>query len=182
MKHPITTGLIAINVILFGLQYLTGEGLTMWGAKVCASAWLHGRPAKPCPFLLQSPAPGRAMIGTYYPHRRAAHTQQPSLLVPQVNSLIVAGQWWRFITPAFLHGNIMHLMVNAYSLNNLGTLVESSYGGPRYAIIYAIAAVAGNVASFYGSASPSLGASGVRACGCCVGGEGKHAPCHTERA
>lgn len=46
----------------------------------------------------------------------------------QINSLILAGQWWRLLTPAFLHGNLMHLVVNSYSLNNLGPTVERTAG------------------------------------------------------
>lgn len=79
----------------------------------------------------------------------------------QINALILAGQWWRLLTPAFLHGNIMHLVVNSYSLNNLGPMVEGTAGRPRFVLMYLAAAVAGNVASFYGSQSPSLGASGA---------------------
>lgn len=51
-----------------------------------------------------------------------------SLPAPQINALIVAGQWWRLLTPAFLHGNLMHLVVNSYSLNNLGPTVERTAG------------------------------------------------------
>ena len=79
----------------------------------------------------------------------------------KVNSLILAGQWWRLVTPAFLHGNLMHLAVNCYSLYNLSPLVEKLSGGKRLLAVYLAAAVAGNVASFYGSAAPSLGASGA---------------------
>lgn len=79
----------------------------------------------------------------------------------KVNDLIVAGQWWRMVTPAFLHGNLMHLLVNCYSLYNLAPLVESTSGGPRLLAVYLAAGVAGNVASFYGSTVPSLGASGA---------------------
>jgi membrane associated rhomboid family serine protease len=84
-----------------------------------------------------------------------------TVLGAKVNSAIIAGQWWRFITPAFLHGSVMHLVVNSYSLYNLAPLVESLSGGKRLFLVYMTAAVAGNVASFYGSALPSLGASGA---------------------
>ena len=80
---------------------------------------------------------------------------------PQVNQLIVAGQWWRLVTPAFLHGSLIHLAVNCASLNNLAPVIEATAGKGRFAAIYLAAAVAGNVASFYGSSSPSLGASGA---------------------
>lgn len=84
-----------------------------------------------------------------------------TVLGAKVNNAILAGQWWRLISPAFLHGNLMHLVVNCYSLHNLAPMVESLSGGKRLLAVYMAAAVAGNVASFYGSAAPSLGASGA---------------------
>lgn len=52
-----------------------------------------------------------------------------------MNHLIAAGQYWRLITPAFLHANLMHLAVNCYSLNNLGPSVEMQSGGARFAAV-----------------------------------------------
>lgn len=82
----------------------------------------------------------------------------PSL---QVNQLIVAGQYWRLITPAFLHGNLVHLAINCASLNALGGTLEGLSGRERLASVYMVAAVTGNLASFWGSPSVSLGASGA---------------------
>ena len=45
-----------------------------------------------------------------------------------MNALILAGQYWRLLTPAFLHGSITHLAVNCFSLNNLGPTVEATAG------------------------------------------------------
>ena len=79
----------------------------------------------------------------------------------QSNAAIASGQWWRLITPAFLHGNLVHLAVNNLSLNNLGPILETVSGRPRFAVIYAVAAVGGCVASYYGCPNKlSLGASG----------------------
>src|SRR5881628_3298138 len=33
-------------------------------------------------------------------------------------------EWWRFVTPMFIHVNLIHLMVNMYSLWILGPYVE----------------------------------------------------------
>ena len=52
-----------------------------------------------------------------------------------MNSLITAGQYWRLVTPAFLHANLIHLAVNCYSLNNLGPSVEMQSGGKRFAAV-----------------------------------------------
>lgn len=84
-----------------------------------------------------------------------------TLVFAKVNQLIMAGQYWRLITPAFFHGNLMHLAVNCYSLYNIAPSLERLTGSSRLVVTYLIAAIAGNVASFYGSPAPSLGASGA---------------------
>ena len=83
------------------------------------------------------------------------------LLPAQLNSAITAGQYWRLITPAFLHANLMHLAVNCYSLNNIGPAAEMWCGPRRFAAVYGISAVAGTVASYFASPAPSVGASGA---------------------
>jgi rhomboid protease GluP len=83
----------------------------------------------------------------------------PLALGAKDNRLIEAGQWWRLITPMFLHLNLVHLAFNAYALYVLGSEVESLYGTPRFAAIYLLAGLAGNVASFVFSPYPSAGAS-----------------------
>lgn len=80
--------------------------------------------------------------------------------MPQANELINAGQWWRFITPAFLHGSPLHLLVNMISLAQLGPITEWTCGRQRFAAIYVTSAVAGNVLSYFGDPNPALGASG----------------------
>ncbi|WP_179395623.1 rhomboid family intramembrane serine protease [Lacticaseibacillus absianus] len=64
------------------------------------------------------------------------------------NPLIYAGEWWRFITPIFLHIGLMHLAVNAVSLYFLGEIAEKIFGHWRFLLIYLISGIAGNVASF----------------------------------
>lgn len=77
------------------------------------------------------------------------------------NELIRAGQYWRFLTPVFLHGSPIHLITNALSLYWLGTQIEKIYGARRFLIIYILAGIAGNLVSFMQTATPSLGASGA---------------------
>jgi len=77
------------------------------------------------------------------------------------NDLIRSGQYWRFLTPVFLHGSPIHLITNALSIYWLGTQIEKIYGARRFLIIYILAGIAGNVVSFMQTANPSLGASGA---------------------
>nr|WP_066395953.1 rhomboid family intramembrane serine protease [Cytobacillus eiseniae] len=77
------------------------------------------------------------------------------------NPLILEGEWWRFITPVFLHIGFMHLLMNTMSLYFLGMAVEQIYGKARFLIIYLIAGFGGSLASFLLSPSLSAGASGA---------------------
>ncbi len=77
------------------------------------------------------------------------------------SALIRQGQWWRFVTPIFLHGNLLHLMTNGFSLYWLGSQIERIYGSRKYFLIYMLSGIAGNLLSFLLSPAPSLGASGA---------------------
>lgn len=80
----------------------------------------------------------------------------------QMNSLIVEGAYWRLLTAMFLHGSVMHLAFNGWALYSLGREVEAFYGYRRFALVFVIAGLAGNVASYlFGSEAPSVGASGA---------------------
>lgn len=75
--------------------------------------------------------------------------------------LIEAGQWWRFVTPIFLHGSLLHLGMNSWVLYDLGPTVESLYGRQRYLVLYVLTGIAGNLLSYWWSPnSLSIGASG----------------------
>ncbi|KAK9819707.1 hypothetical protein WJX72_001498 [[Myrmecia] bisecta] len=79
----------------------------------------------------------------------------------KLNPGIAAGEWWRLVTPALLHANLMHLAFNQMALNNLGPTVEAFSGRQRFATVYVASAVMGNVFSYYCSKSPAVGASGA---------------------
>src|SRR5215213_567994 len=40
-------------------------------------------------------------------------------------------QWWRFVTPMFIHVNLPHVLVNMYSLWMVGPYVEKLYGSAK---------------------------------------------------
>lgn len=79
----------------------------------------------------------------------------------KVNPLIVAGQYWRFVAPVFLHIGFIHLAFNAYALYLFGQDVERLFGRARFLALYLLAGVSGVVASFVGSEAISAGASGA---------------------
>src|SRR5580698_4105009 len=72
---------------------------------------------------------------------------------------IMAGQWWRLITAGFLHGGLLHILMNSWVLFDLGAQVEEHYGTPRYVVIYFVSTITGFLASTYWSAALSIGAS-----------------------
>lgn len=77
------------------------------------------------------------------------------------NFHILSGEYWRFITPIFLHANIIHLLLNCYSLYVIGILVEKIFGHTKFLVVYFVAGVLGNIASFMFSMSMGVGASGA---------------------
>ncbi len=87
--------------------------------------------------------------------------QAITALGAKVNERIAAGQLWRLATPIFLHGGLPHLMVNMYSLNSIGPLMEATFGREQFLAVYFGAGVAGNYASYRFCASNSVGASGA---------------------
>ena len=86
-------------------------------------------------------------------------TDLPAFYGMKVNEFILQGQYWRLITPVFLHGSIMHLGFNMYALFILGPMLERLYGHGRFLGLIFVSGFAGNVMSFLFSAAPSLGSS-----------------------
>jgi rhomboid protease GluP len=86
-------------------------------------------------------------------------TDIPAALGVKVNSLIIQGQYWRLITPVFLHGSLIHIGFNMYALFVIGAPLERAYGHARFTVLYFLSAFAGNIFSFLFQPAPSLGAS-----------------------
>jgi membrane associated rhomboid family serine protease len=68
----------------------------------------------------------------------------------KMNYLINApnNQWWRFITPMFIHVNLPHVLVNMYSLWIVGPYVEKLYGSAKFIVFWVLTGIAGVVASY----------------------------------
>ena len=78
----------------------------------------------------------------------------------RINEAILAGELWRFLTPALLHGSLPHIAFNMYALLSFGTSLERHFGHGRFFLLYVLGAFAGNVASFlFTGGSYSVGAS-----------------------
>jgi len=75
------------------------------------------------------------------------------------NPAILQGQWWRLITAGFLHGGLLHILMNSWALMDVGAHVEETYGSPRLMVFYLLATILGFFASAWWSNSLSVGAS-----------------------
>ncbi|MCH4170580.1 MAG: rhomboid family intramembrane serine protease [Lactobacillus sp.] len=75
-----------------------------------------------------------------------------------VNGLIAQGQWWRLITPMFLHIGVMHIAVNGVMIYYVGTQLERVFGHLRYFVIYMGSGIIGNLFSFAFGSDNSISA------------------------
>jgi membrane associated rhomboid family serine protease len=90
-----------------------------------------------------------------------AHQDALVDLGAKVNFLVDQGQHWRLVAPIFLHFGLLHMLFNGYALYLLGRLIENLYGRRRFLVIFFFSGIASIVASYYGSANISVGASGA---------------------
>lgn len=79
----------------------------------------------------------------------------------KVNYLITDGQWFRFITPIFLHLNFYHLGFNCLAIYILGRDMERIFGWKKMLGIYFPSGYFGSLLSFIFNESISAGASGA---------------------
>src|SRR5581483_1805326 len=78
------------------------------------------------------------------------------------NTLLLQGQYWRFITPIFLHANALHVGMNMLNLLVLGVFLERILGHLRFLLIYLVTGIISVIASFYFAPREiSVGASGA---------------------
>ena len=83
----------------------------------------------------------------------------PLLLGGRISEFIIAGQYWRLLTPALLHGSLQHIGANMISLFIIGQRMETFYGHRRFLGLYILSAIGGNVLSFLLTPGISVGAS-----------------------
>ncbi len=62
-------------------------------------------------------------------------------------ALIIDGEIWRLVLPAFLHADIIHIAMNLYGLWFLGRYVESFYGSKNAFSVFVYSAIMGSIFS-----------------------------------
>lgn len=92
-------------------------------------------------------------------HSSSHNTLTLILFGAKFNPLIQAGQYWRLVTPIFLHIGLVHLIMNGLIIYYLGSDMERIYGHWRYGLIFLLSGVMGNIFSFTFNQAVSAGAS-----------------------
>lgn len=59
---------------------------------------------------------------------------------------LLAGEWWRLVTYAFVHGNVPHLILNIFGLFLIGRLAVMEFGNRHWLGIFLAGAVGGALA------------------------------------
>ena len=102
----------------------------------------------------------------------AKYADLPARAIGTFTEGVAAGEYYRLITAAFLHGSVIHIAFNMYALFAFGTQVENALGRVRYIALYLVSALGGSTLSylladvgprgvFPVSSASSVGASGA---------------------
>ncbi len=103
----VTLALIAINVIVFGIEFVSS------GYSINISS--------------------RVLIN------------MGAMFAPAIQGV---GDLYRFVTPMFLHVDLMHLLFNMVALFSVGSMLERVLGKGNFLLLYFIAGITGNVVSY----------------------------------
>jgi rhomboid protease GluP len=69
-------------------------------------------------------------------------------------------RWWTLITAIYLHGGVLHILFNMWSLRNIGPEAQRVFGPARFFVLFTVTGAAGFVLSNLLGARFSIGASG----------------------
>jgi membrane associated rhomboid family serine protease len=59
--------------------------------------------------------------------------------------LEIEGEWYRVVTSAFIHFNVVHLVANMLALWSLGRVIERSLGAMTFATLFAVGVMGGSL-------------------------------------
>lgn len=84
----------------------------------------------------------------------------PLLYGAKINQLILLGEWWRLVTPMFLHSGLLHVGLSCWVLLSFGPRVCRGYGPFTFFLIYLLGGISGNLISFFHTPEPTVGGTG----------------------
>jgi GlpG protein len=84
-------------------------------------------------------------------------TLQPEAALPEVRS----GQFWRIITPIFLHFHLLHIAFNSVAMWVLGSVLERRMGAGDMVVLVLVIGIGSNLAEYLGTGPWFGGLSGV---------------------
>lgn len=88
------------------------------------------------------------------------HEWEGTIAAGLVKDRYFGGEWWRLFTAPFLHGNVVHFLMNAAALLYLGKRLEVFARWPHLVLVFLFSASVGGEASARFVAAPTVGASG----------------------
>jgi GlpG protein len=77
------------------------------------------------------------------------------------SALFESSQWWRLVTPAFIHFSEVHIIFNLLWWWMLGGQLERKFGSTGLILVFLLASISSNLAQFWVSGSNFGGLSGV---------------------
>jgi rhomboid protease GluP len=105
-----------------------------------------------------------ASIVVFLLAERAGSTTDVEILVrfgASERSHVWRHEYWRFVTPMFLHIGWIHLLWNVYGIGGWCIPVERALGIPRFLVAYLLSGIFATAASLIGHDAVAAGASGA---------------------
>lgn len=100
-----------------------------------------------------SASPGRIAVEALYGLGSCRATME-DLGALSLARVWVDGEWWRVATTGLLHGSLIHLVLNIWSLWSVGEWAERTWGAARAGLLFVSSSLAGGLGSLVWAEAP----------------------------